>query len=180
MIQAPTTLLELVRNIKAAIDQNALPEMHTASDEQLKAWLGGSKISRDPPDPSIPWRTIYVLDFFDAAVQAVAEVSIFIRINPTGRGQFMADLNCQQSYEQLSFDNVVAALGDGWENHPYFPPPSGKIFKTPTHPRGNSRIRYMHEDALLRQEVIVEFSEDGTLLSLFVNGKGRYLTVPLK
>jgi hypothetical protein len=173
VIQAPTTLIERVRNLKVAVDQDALLEMHTASDEQLKAWFGGSKISRDPPDPSISWRTIYVEDFFDVAEQSVADVSFFIRINLTGRGQFMADLDCHQSYEQLSFDNVVAVLGEGWENHPYFPPPSGRIFKTPTHPRGNSRIRYTHEDALLRQEIILEFREDGTLLSLFVNGEGR-------
>lgn len=178
MVQTPTKLIELLRNIKVAVDEDVLVNSRFYSDENLKMWFGGRSIKRDGSDKSTKRDRIEVMDFNDAITKEISAVdapmSVGIRRNHMeGRSEVRLDLCFRDQYKQLSFENVAPVFGEGWEEYPYFPHPRGRIFKAATHPMGNRRIRYLHDDAIVKQSIVLEFQSDGTLYTLDVHGEGK-------
>lgn len=175
MVKKPSTLIELLSNIKVALDNGLLIQDSFYSEANLKHFFGANKISWRAPenDPGKKW--VNVSEFGDMVKPVTVGNNVFSGIdcsagktvNGHEKTNASVKLLFMGSEESLSFEKVVQLFGPGWQQDPYLPfPPSGKIFKTPTHPHGNERIKYVYDNPRGRRSIEIEFGHDGTLYTI--------------
>jgi len=171
-IKRPSTVLELLTNLKVALDQNLLLREDFYTQENLKKISGGDKVFWIGKTPT---RQQAGITEFGGMLRPVrvgnntfegVSYSVGRDVLDSEKIQANAHLSFMASNPDVTFEQIEDVFGKGWQRFPFFPPPTGRKFEPPTHPPGNDRIRYDFDSGHVGRSIVMEFHEDGTLYNI--------------
>ena len=177
-LKKPVTPLELITNIKAAIDRDFFRREAFFDEENLKHFAGAGSVEWDRRPEHALERA--VLSNFGTLVEPVlCGGNIFPGIDLSvdkprqgGRaeGKPLLRLNITQSIAELRFENIEDIFGKEWKRYVLSYPIPSRRYKNPTATMGNQTIDYRLEVGDHSDRILIEFHFDGTLGRLAING----------
>lgn len=165
-IVRPVTLIDLLRNFKTAMDGDLLLRDDFYTDDNLKKFSGGERIIwiKVPPNGRgeiVGFGTMVKDLHHDGRTWGGLGI-IFSQNFNEGREAVTGWLLTISDPNSVSFSEVEAIFGTGWEGRTFMnPPPHGPPRPPATHPRGYDRIVYNSVSPTLQREMIFSFSSDG-------------------
>jgi hypothetical protein len=154
--KSPTTALELLQNIKFALDQGLPLKEDFYTDANLMRFFGGSKVENVTDDPTAgPRDIIRQLSNFGTMVEPVkvgsatiSGISLVLHRNVANDGKISASLTLDllRPASNLDFDRVTALFGPNWSvpkkpKLPHMKPAPAR------QAHGNAEIEYLSGDA---------------------------------
>ncbi len=174
-IQTPRAPIDIMRNLKIAIDDQLFLRRDFYTDETLTRFFGSSKIRWDLSnvDPIRLWG--YAHDFpgplkpnSTDGSEALDGLTVRFRLTASSAGLVEADISIEfvsPRLERPSFSDIEGLFGSGWVIEFVLSPLVGQSRRTPTAPHGNELIVY--ENAVGPVSVLTRFlfSFDGRVES---------------
>lgn len=169
MVLPPNTLLELLSNLKTALNQDLLLQKSFYTEDNLEHFSGGHKVIWIEDSQK---RQAAGIIGFDGMLKPVRvgnntfegiSFSIGRRIMTSGKTEATAGVSFMVSNPDVTFEHIEGIFGKDWQSFPFFPLPYGRIFGKPTHPHGNDRIRYVLNGKHADRSIVIDFHEDGTV-----------------
>jgi hypothetical protein len=168
-LRTPTSLSELLDNIRTALDYGLLLDRSSYGEEQLKRLFGGNSVKWDSGRRSDDLSgEILGLDGFVEPVVVngirIRGLSIDFSWQDLGNGHRNARLFVFfLGHIPVYFDDVVGLFGPNWTKAPTEAPIPDRIYDTVTAPHGNEVILYEFSSKAGQAKVRVEFRGDASL-----------------
>ena len=168
MLKKPSTPAGILLNLKMALDQDLLLRRDLYSDSNLEALSGGHEVGWIERGAA---RQAAVISGFGGIIPPAhvgnntfegISFSIGRRV-VSGKTDASAGISFMGSNPAVAFVRIEAIFGKDWQSFPFFPTPPGRMFRPPSDPHGNDRIRYVLSDAHTTRSIVMEFHADGTL-----------------
>lgn len=182
-ISAPKSLLDLMRNIKAAIDSSLILRRDFYSEGNLLRLFGGEKVlwSGDAVDPLHVSGYVYEFSRLGAQTKTPSgapldTLTLAFRREMSLTGLIEAEILIHLPGEDAnrpSFDDIEDIFGKAWllDNEQVWP--AHKLYKAPTAAHGNDRIVYRSDKPNLTVIAAFEFAFDGRVRVATFVVKGR-------
>ena len=167
MFPHPSSVLRILENVKFALEHDFLLREDFYTDDNLKAFFGGTRIVW--PLWSATTRSA-LISGFDQIVPPLRDGSNLIPgidlsaarwVQPDGK--LRARIAVTVKRPAVTFEQIENLFGMQWQDYPDVPAPPHKQFRPPTHPKGNNRIRYAIDRNGVSTSVTIEFAADGSL-----------------
>ncbi len=172
----PKTAVDLLHNIKLAIQSGALLKREFYDDANLLQYFGGVSVQL----------STHSLNVIGGSVLGFDEI-----VAPTPfHGSFLPGMTLQFSWSRrdgtsveselilrfgrstkVGFDDVVKVFSSAWKKAPLELPSAHYTPDPITRPHGNEIIIHEFQTAGVVQEMRVEFKGDGTLYSIYIKGR---------
>jgi hypothetical protein len=171
MTKQPTTLLEILENMRLVLDQDLLLREDFYTDDTLLLFSGGSQVQWGERSSTKQWAAISGFGKIaePARVKDFSYEWISYRagrtIRDSGEIDGMLTLHLTKSDPSVIFEAIVRIFGPGWQpdSSSNIPLPSPRVFQPITHPHGNARITYTSRSGDVNRSISMEFHADGTL-----------------
>lgn len=165
MIPYPKTILQILSNIKFAVDHGSLLREQFYADEKLRAFSGGTTIwwidrsatrlyvhisGFDKVVPSIPVNKISM-----PGIVIAIERSVESNGNLEGLARIFVNRPI------FPFEDIEKLFGNQWRNDPILSP--DRVSEKTTHPHGNARITYSYLSNSVPVSITIETGADGSL-----------------
>lgn len=170
MIKKPSTLIEVLKNIKLALDQHLLLREDFYTEENLKLFFGGENVAwRKINDPKLQWGD--VIDFGSLVEPLILKnmtlegISItFLRnVKEDGKTEMRLNLLLRRS-NLVGFESIENIFGKGWApSRDSWRISHGETYIAPTRPHGNERIEYAVNEGDIQSLVDMKFNHDASL-----------------
>jgi hypothetical protein len=154
-------LLNLLKNIKRAIDDDLLLDEKFYTEEYLKSYFGAGKIL---------WRSPGTAAYIEelSGVESTNDLIQLYVVRNSGNETPGGDISFSPLDPlNMSFEEVENFFGKKWTANPYKIPPYDSVFQPLTHPHGNDRIKYTCAEGSIRTYIGLEFGADGNLTSAY-------------
>ncbi len=168
MVKKPATPMELLENIKFALDRDLLLSGDFYTEENLKQFTGGNKVREayDKKDKRNKW---YGISDFGAMLEPVKDggMSFDFRrtVQENGKTGVELSLFIRQRDDRMRFEDVEKLFGPSWQYSKEFIPDGMKLH-SPTREHGNAWISYAVDSAKARGLMKLKFREDATLMNV--------------
>jgi hypothetical protein len=172
----PKTVVDLLHNIRLAIQSGALLKREFYDDAYLLQYFGGVNVQL----------SAHSLDVIGGSVLGFDEIVAPTPLN----GSFLPGMTLQFSWSRrdgtsveselilrfgpstrVGFDDVVQVFSGAWKKAPLELPSAHYTPDPITRPHGNQIITYEFQTAGVVQEMRVEFKGDGTIYSIYIKGR---------
>jgi hypothetical protein len=185
MVKKPTTPIEVLKNIKFAVDHELLIREDFYTDENLKRFIGGTRVKWGTNKPTSKSAVVYGLDDIYEGVRGFPGMGIDVRmdtVDETGKsadhGRIRAGIVVQMG-RGLMVEDVERVLGPPNQvSDAYRGGGDGGIHSEPmfvlpkTHPLGNTGLEYPFNNPASKAKFAFLIDGDGT-----VNRYNAYLEV---
>jgi hypothetical protein len=162
----PETAVDLLRNIKLAMQSGALLRRGFYDDANLLQYFGGNNVKSRRSDNQINGDILGLDDLVSPGLSIR-----FSWYEHAGRNIESALLILFTNSINVGFEDVVRVFGSSWKKAPLEPPIPHRMYDTPTRPHGNEVIIYELRMAGVVQEIRAEFRGDATLYMIYVKGR---------